>query len=120
MALSPKTYRREALRAFLVAAISIVASFTNFFGIETSLRLIGQDVAYQIFADRLMDPSNGEADDIAVVLMTDADLLAQTKSWAMVGLPPQKWPSAMFRKVEENDGQQATEARRDCHEVTAG
>jgi len=35
--------------------------------------------------------------------------------------PPQvKWSSAMFRKTEETHGQQATEARGDCHEVTAG
>ncbi|MEM8581703.1 MAG: hypothetical protein AAGF50_10960 [Pseudomonadota bacterium] len=36
------------------------------------------------------------------------------------GLPPLKWSSAMFRKTEETNGQQATETRRDCHEVTAG
>ncbi len=36
------------------------------------------------------------------------------------GLPPLKWSSAMFRKTEETHGQQATKARRDCHEVTAG
>jgi hypothetical protein len=30
------------------------------------------------------------------------------------------WSSAMFRKTEETHGQQETEARRDCHEVTAG
>ena len=37
-----------------------------------------------------------------------------------IGLPPLKWSSAMFRKTEETHGKQATEARRDCHEVTAG
>ncbi len=36
------------------------------------------------------------------------------------GLPPLKWSSAMFRKTEEIHGQQATKARRDCHEVTTG
>ena len=36
------------------------------------------------------------------------------------GLPPLKWSSAMFRKTEEYHGKQATKARRDCHEVTAG
>ena len=35
------------------------------------------------------------------------------------GLPPLKWSSAMFRKTEEAHGKQATEARRNCHEVTA-
>ena len=39
---------------------------------------------------------------------------------ARLGLPPLKWSSAMFRKTEEDHGQQATKARRDCHEVTAG
>ena len=34
--------------------------------------------------------------------------------------PPLKWSSAMFRKTEETHGKQATKARRDCHEVTAG
>ena len=34
--------------------------------------------------------------------------------------PPPEWSSAMFRKMEETHGKQATEARRDCHEVTAG
>ena len=37
-----------------------------------------------------------------------------------VAPPPLNWSSAMFRKTEERDGQQATEARRDCQEVTAG
>ena len=37
-----------------------------------------------------------------------------------IGLPPLKWSSAMFRKTEEIHGQQATKARRGCHEVTAG
>ena len=36
------------------------------------------------------------------------------------GLPPLKWSSAMFRKTEEDHGEQAPEARRDCHEVAAG
>ena len=34
--------------------------------------------------------------------------------------PPLKWSSAMFRKTEETHGKQATQARRDCHKVTAG
>ena len=35
--------------------------------------------------------------------------------------PPRlEWSSAMFRKTEETHGKQATQARRDCHEVTAG
>ena len=38
--------------------------------------------------------------------------------WA--GLPPLKWSSAMFRKTEEDHGKQATQTRRDCHEVTTG
>ena len=37
-----------------------------------------------------------------------------------IGLPPLKWSSGMFRKTEETHGEQATEAGRDCHEVTAG
>ncbi|MDD9728262.1 hypothetical protein PVV74_22705, partial [Roseovarius sp. SK2] len=32
--------------------------------------------------------------------------------------PPMKWSSAMFRKTEEPHGNQATEARRNYHEVT--
>ena len=36
------------------------------------------------------------------------------------GLPPLKWSSAMFRKMQETHGQQAIKARRDCHEVAAG
>jgi len=42
----------------------------------------------------------------------------------VVGLPPLKWSSAMFRKTEEDHGEQdvakRNEARRDCHEATAG
>ncbi len=34
--------------------------------------------------------------------------------------PPLEWSSAMFMKTEDTDGKQATEARGDCHEVTAG
>jgi hypothetical protein len=34
--------------------------------------------------------------------------------------PPLKWSSAMFRKTEETYGQQATEARGNCYEATAG
>lgn len=39
---------------------------------------------------------------------------------AIAVILPLKWSSAMFRKTEETHGQQTTEARRDCHEVTAG
>lgn len=34
--------------------------------------------------------------------------------------PPMNWSSAMFMKTEATDGKKATEARRDCHEVSAG
>ena len=37
-----------------------------------------------------------------------------------LGSPPLKWSSAMVKKTEETHGKQATEARRDCHEITAG
>ena len=36
------------------------------------------------------------------------------------GFLSQKWSSLVFRKTEEIHGQQATKARRDCHEVKAG
>ncbi len=47
-------------------------------------------------------------------------MLSQPAELERLGLPPLKWSSAMFRKTEETHGQQATKARRDCHEVTAG
>ena len=34
---------------------------------------------------------------------------------AVTGLPPLKWSFAMFRKTEEDHGQQAPKAGRDCH-----
>ena len=42
------------------------------------------------------------------------------KARVLVGLPPMKWSSTMFRKTEESHGQQATQARGNCHEVTTG
>ena len=34
--------------------------------------------------------------------------------------PPLKWSAPMFRKRRTRNGKQAPQARRDCHEVTAG
>ena len=35
------------------------------------------------------------------------------------GLPPMKWSAVMFRKTEDQNGYEATQAGRNCHEATA-
>ena len=35
------------------------------------------------------------------------------------GLPPMKWSAVMFRKTEDRNGYEATQAGRNCHEATA-
>ena len=36
-----------------------------------------------------------------------------------IGLPPMKWSAVMFRKTEDQNGYEATQAGRNCHEATA-
>ena len=55
---------------------------------------------------------------LSFVILDDSDTAGGV--WTKTGLPPLKWSFAMFRKTEGTHGQQATQARRDCHEVTTG
>lgn len=47
------------------------------------------------------------------------DLFTASGLKAAVEPLPLKWSAPMFRKWRTIDGKQATQARRDCHEVTA-
>ncbi|MEM7270955.1 MAG: hypothetical protein AAF401_17080 [Pseudomonadota bacterium] len=68
----------------------------------------------------IVDTANDVVADDGVTSLSEAITLANADSAQDTGLPPLKWSSTMFRESEEDQGQQAPEAGRDCHEVTAG
>jgi hypothetical protein len=75
----------------------------------------GYGTTILLFSGRLSEAWTNHAEQVGI----DVILPRRINPFA-IGLPPEKWSSAMFRKTEETHGQQATKARRDCHEVTAG
>ena len=109
------SFRRGSLHIVGMPALSleflprVIARFTRDKpGISVALQVHSSQKVLQCVASQQFDIGFAEANLVHSAVINDT------------GLPPLKWSSAMFRKTEEDHGEQAPEARRDCHEVAAG